>query len=136
MSRLSDAIKETKERDLKWFFGDVKRISNKYFTFNHVIDDDNIIIITANIVVIKDNYAMLVGNNKGVFLKDWQVRKVHNYDFGIDAYAVKLNRRYFRVYTFDKIEFEDFAFEKDEDFDMLKADAATQTMPVALGHMG
>lgn len=79
MNSYSDYLKERKLKDLKWFFGeDIKMISNKYFKFTHVIDIDNIILITNNIKIIKGNYVLPVDNNKGVYLKDWQVRPVHN----------------------------------------------------------
>lgn len=50
MSSYSDYLKERKSKDLKCFFGeDIKMISNKYFKFTHVIDNDSIILITNNI---------------------------------------------------------------------------------------
>ncbi len=108
-----------KKSDLKWFFGDdIKMKSNKYFTFTRVIDDNNIIIVTNNVKLIKGVYVLVVDNDKAVYLKDWQIRKVHNYFENINAYAVKLNREYFKVYQF-KTEFEDFFFECEETFDVL-----------------
>lgn len=54
MSSYSDYLKERKSKDLKCFFGeDIKMISNKYFKFTHVIDNDSIILITNNIKIIK-----------------------------------------------------------------------------------
>lgn len=112
MSSYSDYLKERKSKDLKYFFGeDVKMISNKYFKFTYVIDNDNIILITNNIKIIKGNYVLLVDNNKGVYLKDWQVRPVHNFYNDMSAYAVKLNRKYFKPYTF-KFNFEDMLLKK------------------------
>lgn len=70
MSSYSDYLKERKSKDLKYFFGeDVKMISNKYFKFTHVIDNDNIILITNNIKIIKGNYVLLVKTIKGFILK-------------------------------------------------------------------
>lgn len=138
MSKYGDFIKSQKEKDLKFFFGeDVKKTSNKYFKFKRVNDEDNIIIITSNIKVLKGNFVLLVDNNKGVYLKDWQVRKVHNYYNGIVGYAVKLNRKYFKPYEF-KFEFEDMAFEKENTFDDLLEVAKEQEvldLPFALGGM-
>lgn len=121
-----------KDKDLEFFFGKVTKKSNKYFNYNPIIDDDNIIIITNNIKVIKGNYVLIVDNNKGVYLKDWQVKPVHNYYNGMSGYAVKLNRKYFKPYTF-KFEFEDMAFTQEDTFDSLKECAATQTEAIALG---
>lgn len=132
MSKYSDYIKSRKEKDIQFFFGEVKHKSNKYFEYNSVIDNDNIILITNNIKVIKGNYVMLVDNNKGVYLKDWQVKTVHNFFTGMSGYAVKLNRKYFRPYTFN-FEFEDMAFEKEETFDSLMEIAKTQVHAIALG---
>ena len=132
MSSYSDYLKERKLKDLKYFFGeDVKMISN-YFKFTHVIDNDNIILITNNIKIIKGNYVLLVDNNKGVYLKDWQVRPVHNFYNDMSAYAVKLNRKYFKPYTF-KFNFEDMAFEEEQSFDCLLDIAKKQIDAVALG---
>lgn len=116
----SDYIKECKDKDLKFFFGDdVRKVSNKYFKFTRVIDNDNIIIVTNNIKIIKDSYVLVVGEKKAVYLKDWQVRGVRSYYEDIDAYAVKLNRKYFKTYTFKNEIDPDLYFEKDNNFDDL-----------------
>ena len=132
MSSYSEYMKSRKEKDLAFFFGDVKKKTNKYFEYNSVVDNDNIIIITNNIKIIKGNYVLLVDNNKGVYLKEWQVKPVHNFYNGMSAYAVKLNRKYFKPYTF-KFEFEGMAFTQEDTFDSLMAVAETQTEAIALG---
>ena len=137
MTKYGEYLKSRKEKDLTFFFGETKKMSNKYFSFKRFIDDDNIIIITNNIKTIKGSFVMLVDNNKAVYLKDWQVRPVHNYGAGINAYAVKLNRKYWKVYTF-KTDFDDMAFEKEDTFDDLVNIAKEQdtvNMPIATGHM-
>lgn len=53
MSKLGDYIKQQKEKDIQKFFGEIKHTSNKYFTFNRIINDDEIIIVTSNIKIIK-----------------------------------------------------------------------------------
>ena len=45
--------------------------------------DDEIIIITSNIKIIKDTPVLVVGNNKAVYLKDWLIREVRNYNLDI-----------------------------------------------------
>jgi hypothetical protein len=116
----SQYLKELKEKDLKYFYGDdVKKVTNKYFEFKRVKDDDNIIIITNNIKTIKDSFVLVVGEKKAVFLKDWQIREVRNYYKDLNAYAVKLNRKYFKIYTFKNEIDENLYFEKDNNFDDL-----------------
>lgn len=136
MSQYSEYLKNCKEIAKARFFGEVKNRSNKYFTFKHVIDEDNIVLVTSNIKRVKDSLVMVVANNKAVYLKDWQVLKVHNYYAEMEGYAVKLCRKYFKTYTF-KSNFEEFSFDEEDTFDSLKEVAATQDeTAVALGHMG
>lgn len=135
MSRLNDFIKESKEKDLQFFFGDIHHTSNKYFNFKHYKNDDEIIIVTNNIHEIKDNLVLIVDNNKVVYLKDWQVRPIMNYDNGIYEFAVKLNRRFFKTYEF-KTNFDFVCFEKEDTFDNLVEVAKEQdkeNLPVAQG---
>lgn len=138
MNKFSKYIKSLKENDLKFFFGeDLRQVSNKYVKFTRVIDEDNILLVTNNVKILKDNYVLLVDNNKGVYLKDWQVRECHNYDLGLNFYVVKLNRNYFKPYTFS-FNFENMFFEKEETFDCLLEIATTQAsedMAVALGSL-
>ena len=119
------------------FFTNKKAYSNKYFTFDHVIDDDNIIIITNNITLVNTKFGqspiLMVGNNKAIYLKEWQIRPVMNYGEGLYAFAVKLNRNFCKIYTF-KNDFEGMAFEKEFDFDELKEIAESQNdSPVRKG---
>ena len=102
-----------------YFFNDsVFKISNKYFKFNRYGDNDNITIITNNIISLGDWYVLLVGDNRGVWLKNWQVKpcKVGQNTY-IPSYAVKLNRKYFTVKDIDSYKCDDFCFEKENDFD-------------------
>ncbi len=136
MSSYSEYIKSLKESRLTKFFGEVNHRSNKYFTFNHVINEDECIVITGNVTYVKDNPVLVVDHNKAVYLKDWLVEPIRNYDNGIYAYAVKLNRNFFKKYTFKK-DFEDFYIEKEYEFDDLMQIAKEQdaeSMPIALGH--
>lgn len=101
-----------------YFKGGYDYVSNKYFTFKHVIDDDNIIITTSNIKFIKGNPVMIVGNNKGLYLKNWQINVVFNSSVEGQIYTVKLNRKFFRPYQFN-FTFDDMSFAKDDTFDEL-----------------
>ena len=67
---------------------------------------------------IKGNPVLIIANNKAVYLKDWLVKPVHNYFNDIYAYAVKINRQYFKPYTF-KSDFEDMCIETEYTFDDL-----------------
>lgn len=140
MSDFSDYMKARAEKENDKFFGEGnrKRVSNKYYTYKHVIDNDNIIINTKNVKAIKDSWTLIVDNNKAVYLRDFQVREAHNWnELGDDFYIVKLNRKYFKTYTF-KSGFEGFSFEKENTFDDLMAVAIEQdreNMPVANGSM-
>lgn len=69
MSKYSEYLKSLKAKHIEKFFGEVKQKSNKYFTFNHYVDEDNVIIITNNIKYIKSNPVLVVDNNKVVYLK-------------------------------------------------------------------
>ena len=75
---------------------------------------------------------LIVDNNKGVYLKEWQAKPVHNFYNGMSAYAVKVNRKYFKPYTF-KFEFEDMDFTQEDTFDSLMAVDETHTEAIALG---
>lgn len=115
----------------KKFFGKTVKFTNKYFFFQRHIDDDNIILITNNIVRIKGSYCLLVDNNKAVFLKDWQIREIGFWQDGlISQYAVKLNRNFFKIYTFSN-DFEGYLFDKALTFDDL-VDIAKQQDEVGM----
>lgn len=113
-------FEEKARREKEQFFGEMRKDSNQYFYFKRVHSDDEIVLITNNIRVVKDSFVLIVDNNKAVFLKSWQVKavKVLIENDTVRAWAVKLNRNYFKVYTF-KSDFEDFSFEKEQNFDDL-----------------
>ncbi|MCK9333600.1 hypothetical protein [Trichlorobacter sp.] len=139
MSKYSEFINEVKNNQLEKFFGKIEWYSNKYFRFNRYIDEDNIIIITNDLIFNKFNSTtlLIVGSNQAVYLKDWQVFSVSNYDFNLNTYAVKLNRKYFKIYTFQK-NFEDFIIEKTYSFDDLVSLAKNQDlekMTIRTGHL-
>lgn len=84
------------------FFGAVHNVSNKYFIpQRQVIDNDNIILITNNIQVVKGNAIMVVGQNQAVYVNNIAGANVKNGGALVtDTYAVKLNRQRFKTYTF------------------------------------
>ena len=93
--------------------------------FDQVTDRDSCIVMTNNIKVINGNVVMVTGQNTAIYLKDWQWRKMTNQETG-DAFAVKLNKGYFKEYTF-KNPFTEFGFDDGKDtFDTLWKTAAKQ----------
>lgn len=140
MSSFSEAIKDAGEKNLERFFGEVRHLSAKYFSFRHVIDDDNIIVNVKNVVTVKGSPVLAVGSCSGVYLKDWLLREAHVCKDGMDEdfWCVKLNRKFFKVYTFKSPLTED-ALEDTLTFDEWMQVARLQdeeSMPIALGHMG
>ena len=107
------------------FFGKTQYYSNKYFSYDSVIDKDNIIVRTNNVKMIKGNPVLIVDNDKGIYLKDWQVAPIKMDRGETNTYAVKLNRNYMKEYTF-KSNFEDFSFSKKDDFNSLMKVARSQ----------
>lgn len=134
MSSLSEYYKQKKVKDMKRVFGEDANIDERgaVAEFRHFVDEDHVTIITNNIKVVGSwekgySYVLLVDNNKAVYLKDWNLIKCHNYNNnGLgDAYAVRLDRKYFKAYTF-RNNFEDFDFDKEETFDDMVALAKEQ----------
>lgn len=101
------------------FFNNVTPVSRKYFRYDSIIDNDNIIVRTNNIAVVKGNPVLVVDNDKAIYLKSWQVEPVKMNRGEINTYAVKLNRNFMRPYTF-KSGFRDFSFKKQDTFESLK----------------
>ena len=107
MSKYSDYLKERKKKHIEFFFQQqVKWESNKYLRFKECIDDDNIILLLDEYKLhyVKLNPVLLVGKNKAVYLKEWQIEPFHKWfaesKTGIQGYCIKLNRKYFKPYTF------------------------------------
>lgn len=124
------------EQENKFFgFGNKQKKTNKYYTYKHVLSENEIIINTNNIQRVKDSMVLVTGKFSAVYLKEWQVKMAHNFDMGIGFYIVKLNRQYFKPYAFTK-PFEDFCIEQEQDFDYLLQVARAQdqeNMTVANG---
>lgn len=124
-------FKERAAKEADRFFGEgnVKRISNKYFTYKPVLDEDTIILKTGDLKVIKGCYVLITGERTAVYLKDFQIREAHYFDDETretyDFWLVKLSRHYFKTYTF-RAAFEGREGEPAKDFDDLKEIAAGQ----------
>lgn len=134
MSKYSEFLKSQAKKDLEFFLEqEPQRKSNKYITFNHVLSEDQIIIATDNVKFYEDKHGeykilLIVGKNKAIYVNVWQIRtgsaKIEEGHYP-DTYFVKLNRKYFKTYTFTS-DFENMCFEHDETFDDLKAVALSQ----------
>lgn len=84
------------------FFGNVHKVSNKYFIpEKQVIDDDNIILMTSNIKAVKGKTVMVVGPNQAVYVNNIAGANIKNGNTLItNTYAVKVNRQKYKTYTF------------------------------------
>ena len=117
MSKYSDYIKSRREKEVKFIFGDDVKIMGDTYSWNHAKNDDEVIIVTSNVRFWKNKgtYVLWVANDKVVYLKDWQVCEIKNWDLQKNAYAVKLNRKFFKSYnTYTS---DEFGFDKEETFD-------------------
>lgn len=81
---MANWFKDKAVKDLNFFFGENnwRKISNKYYTIvNSVLNDDEFLLRTNNIKTYTKGenlkIILLVGNNKAVYLKDWQVKNIH-----------------------------------------------------------
>lgn len=109
------------------FFGNVHKVSNKYFILEkQVLDNDNIILYTNNIRVIKGNHVLVIDDNKAVCLKDWSITGIRFRNNYAETYAVKINRNYFKPYTFRNNIDNNLSFGKQYSFDDLKKIAKSQ----------
>ena len=109
------------------FFGEIILHPNKEsFVFNHNPNDYTAIPVFSkeHITDINGNKVLIVGNDKAVYLKEWQMKPVL---IGKDSgYAVKLTRNYYRPYTF-KNSFSQVSIDKDlSSFDDIKKLAKSQ----------
>lgn len=104
------------------FFGgkdNIERTNKRLYIKDHILSDDEILLTTSNVEYWrnKETYVMWIDNDKVVYLKPWQVKKVYEYELGREEHIVKLNRNYFKPYksfTSDK-----FMFNKQDSFDDL-----------------
>lgn len=112
----SVAYKQYRHNELKHFYSLHSKKNNDFFfgennwnrdesyryRFTQAIDNDNIIVVSKNIVWVKGNPILLISNQRGVYLKDWQIRTVYKDPFTseLPKYVIKLNRKFFKVYTF------------------------------------
>lgn len=123
MSKLSEVYNQRRINNINYFFGKDAKASTdgkEVISFTHYVDDDNIIVVTNDVKywANKDQYVLLVDKNKIVYLKAWQVQLLKNWELGVNMYAIKLNRNFFKVYAIS-FQYDDMAFEKENTFDDL-----------------
>lgn len=118
---------ETKDR----FFGDIHKVSNKRFQIkSQNPSEDEAIIFTNNVTVVKGNPVLVTDNNKAVYLKDWNIVGA-TLEFEDDkgnypkTFAVKISKKYFKEYTFQN-SFDGMSFSKPDSWDSLKELAKKQ----------
>lgn len=115
----SDTLKTKERTQLERFFGhDLKMVSGNYFTFNRIKSEEEFILLTNDIKHIKGKPVLIIAPNKGVYLFPDQVKKVSNYQLGINTYAVVLKKKYFKPWTF-KFEFSGYEESKEYSYEEL-----------------
>lgn len=114
MSRKSEIIAHKRAKNMLYFYGRGVEWTKTKQKWVHYQSDDFIIIATQNVKCFKNGqWVLVVGNNKIVNLKDFQIRAIKNWAVKENAYAVRLTRQYFHVKTLS-FTFTDTAFEKDQ----------------------
>ena len=128
MSNLKELIEKRKERVMNNFFGENNyELTNKRFMIkNHIINDDEFVICTNNISywANKNQFVMWVANNKIVYIKDFQIIPVYNFERLGDCYLVKLNKKHFKSYSC--FVNEHLVIDGEDTFDSLKEVAKNQ----------
>lgn len=100
------------------YFGVGAAVYGKWFDFIHECDDENVIVVTNNVVWNEksDCYMLVVGAHYALYLKTCV--EIAEKNVGL-CYAVKLNKRFFKPYRFSNA-FEGYFFDKEcETFDDL-----------------
>ena len=116
------------------FWGNYETTSRKYAKIEkQVFDDGTFILFTNNVKTFyskgDEKIIMPVDNNKAIYLNMYSVMDVGVKD-GNGSYigeqtAVKINKKYFKTYTF-KNNFDDMHFDKADTFESLKNVAKQQ----------
>lgn len=128
---------ETDWEKVNQFFGKTEKLSPKYFKFDRIIDEDNIIILSENVLKIKDNFVLVIGNSSAVYIKKWNITEVSSYKEKINSYAIKLSRKYYKPYNFkknfemEKPFYRDFTF---DDFVNVAKKQQEENIAITLGH--
>lgn len=93
------------EKEMNLYFGKDKwkKHSRNMISFCHVINDEMVCLVTNNVKYFKksDVYALMIANNKCVWLKAWQVKECHNFWTEEKAHIVKLTKQYFNPQVLD-----------------------------------
>lgn len=106
---MSMSFAKKKNCDMYFGLNNWKEHRGHTISYRSILDNDNIILRTENICYLDSNdspttqYILMVGNNRGVYLKGNQVQRITYFDNKNNAkrqYLVKLNRNYFKVYYF------------------------------------
>lgn len=118
------------------FFGNIHKVTNKYFQIESQNPNaDEAIVFTNNIAIVKGSPVLVTDTNKAVYLKEWNILPANvefpdssgefNHKQIAETFAVKINKKYFKEYTFQN-GFEGMSFDKPDTFDSLKELAKKQ----------
>lgn len=109
MSKYSDFLKNQKQKSIKFYASiyeglDFKQASNKYFEINRRVNNDLTKILVnvdaCHLFQTCYGYGLIVGHDKVVWLKSWQVFKVSDWFQTFmtkNSYQVLLNKDYYIV---------------------------------------
>ena len=133
MAEFYDYKKDVFIARLRVFFGEDAEIQGDdrrrvRVRWRHYIDDDNVLIVTDRVYHFgrMGVYALVLNSSVVLFLKNWQITKVKNFEFKENRYAIKLNRNYFKPYQLS-FHFNDYeTLEKTLTFDDLVTLAKNQ----------
>ena len=122
-------IQSQRREEAKYFFSDSTKLEldkkNGKIRWVHHLTDDVVIIETPYVRYWpkQEQYVLLVGHQKVVYLKDWQVLPIRHNDEKI--HAVKLNREHFKIYNIGFV-YEDGTFPDEVSFDYFVEQAKEQ----------
>ena len=137
MGRISKYKQIQRKRTLDRFFGEAfyKIINSKYFSYNSIIDENNIFVRSNNVTLVINNdgtsasYVMAVDKNRAIYLKTSQFIKVRVHDeinqIDYASTIVHVNREKFKPYYF-KEDFVNMHFEQMDTFERLYNRALAQ----------
>ena len=105
MAEFYDYKKDVFIARLRVFFGEDAEIQGDdrrrvRVRWSHFVDDDNVLIVTDRVYHFgrMGVYALVLNSSVVLFLKNWQITKVKNFEFKENRYAIKINRNYFKPY--------------------------------------
>lgn len=91
-------------KDMDLYFGKEKwkKVERDMVEFHRILSDDTILLVTDKVKHFEksEKYALMIANDKCIWLKSWQVKPCYNFWTEEKLYIVKLNKEYFTPYQF------------------------------------